>query len=102
MAAAMAAILVDHFAPEFLAFENESANHAGPATDSHFKLVLVAAAFEGRRLVQRHQAVYGLLAEFLASGVHALSLHLFTGDEWLARAQAVAQSPDCRGGSGRA
>lgn len=82
-----------------LALENESHMHSGPATDSHFKLVLVSEAFEGLRLVQRHQRVYGLLTDVLAGPVHALALHTFTPAEWAARGGEAADSPNCRGGS---
>ena len=49
--------------------------------------------------MQRHQRVYGALADQLAGPVHALALHTFTADEWAARDGAVGASPDCRGGS---
>ena len=74
---------------------NESHMHAGPATDSHFKLVVVADCFEGKRAVQRHQQVYGLLNEELAGPVHALALHLYTPSEW--EDAIVPASPNCQG-----
>lgn len=84
---------------------NESHMHAGPATESHFKLVLVSPAFAGKSRVQRHQAVYRLLQEELQSAgqggtVHALALHLFTPDEWAAA--AVPASPLCARAKARA
>lgn len=82
-----------------LELENESHKHSGPATDSHFKLVLVTDVFTGLRLVQRHQKVYALLADELAGPVHALALHTFTPEEWQARGAQAAASPNCRGGS---
>ena len=99
VAAAMRVVLVAALAPVHLEFENESANHAGPATDSDFKLVLVAPDFEGLSRVKRHQRVYALLASFLEGGVHALSLHLHTPAEWEARGGVVAASPACAGRS---
>ena len=44
--------------PEHLELLNESHMHAGPATVSHFKLVLVSAEFDGLNRVKRHQMVY--------------------------------------------
>ncbi len=85
--------------PQHLTIENESHMHGGPATESHFKLTVVAAEFEGQRPVQRHRQVYALLAEEMAQGVHALALHLFSPREWELRDGQVADSPDCRGGS---
>ncbi|MEQ3702843.1 MAG: BolA family protein [Thalassolituus sp.] len=77
---------------------NESHMHSGPATDSHFKLVVVSAAFEGIRAVARHQRVYQILAEELAGEVHALALHLYTPNEWQVT-NSVPASPNCKGGS---
>lgn len=86
--------------PEHLELLNESHMHAGPATDSHFKLVLVADGFDGKSRVQRHQLVYRLLHDELQSSgqggkVHALALHLYTPQEW--NAVAVPASPRCAG-----
>lgn len=82
--------------PQHLELLNESHMHAGPATDSHFKLVLVSEAFSGLRAVARHQKVYALLAEELAGPVHALALHLYTPEEW--QTASVPASPKCQGG----
>lgn len=82
--------------PLHLDILNESHMHAGPAADSHFKLVVVSDEFGGKRLVARHQRIYQLLAEELAGPVHALSLHLYSPQEW--RDAAVPTSPPCQGG----
>jgi len=86
--------------PAHVELLNESHLHAGPATDSHFKLVVVAEAFNGLGRVKRHQAVYRVLQDELQSGgqggsVHALALHLHTPEEW--SAVAVPASPLCAG-----
>lgn len=78
---------------------NESHMHSGPAMDSHFKVTLVSEDFAGKRLVQRHQLIYGVLAEEMQTPIHALSMHLYTEDEWAARDQKVMPSPKCLGGS---
>ena len=87
--------------PEFLQVENESHNHSGPATDSHFKLTLVSEAFTQQPRVARHQRIYQLLAEELATGIHALALHLYSPQEWAEQSpeNAIPPSPACRGGS---
>lgn len=82
--------------PEHLELINESHMHAGPATESHFKLVMVSVALDGLTAVKRHQLVYRVLAEELAGPVHALALHLYTPREWEA-AKAVPDSPACAG-----
>lgn len=97
---AITAKLKDGLEPEFLLVENESRMHAGPAAESHFKLTVTARRFEGMSRVARHRHVYGLLAEELAGGVHALALHLYAPGEWAERRRAAPDSPDCRGGSG--
>ena len=86
-------------APAFLAIENESHRHSGPGTESHFKVTAVSDRFTDQRPVKRHQLIYSLLQEELASGVHALALHLYTQSEWQARQQQSPESPDCKGGS---
>lgn len=82
--------------PLHLDILNESHMHAGPATESHFKLVVVSAEFDGKRPVARHQRVYQLLAEELAGPVHALALHLYSPQEW--QNATVLPSPQCQGG----
>lgn len=82
---------------------NESGNHNVPAgSESHFKLVLVASAFEGERLIKRHQTINKILKEELADHIHALSMHTFTEDEWKDRHGDVPMSPPCLGGGRQA
>jgi len=81
--------------PLHLQLINESHQHAGPATDSHFKLVVVANAFMGLGRVRRHQLLYRLLEQELQGPVHALALHLYSPEEWVP--DQVPQSPACAG-----
>lgn len=79
---------------------NESHMHSVPPnSETHFKVTLVSDVFDGIRKVQRHQKIYGILADELAGPVHALALHLYTGAEWQARQKSAPDSPDCLGGS---
>lgn len=88
------------FTPDHLELVNESHMHSVPkGSETHFKLVLVTAAFNGKRQVARHQLVYGLLAPELQGGVHALALHTYTPQEWAARNAPAPASPQCLGGS---
>jgi acid stress-induced BolA-like protein IbaG/YrbA len=51
----------------------------------HWNAVVVAAEFEGRRLIQRHQRVYATLGERMRTDeVHALSIRALTPGEWAA------------------
>jgi acid stress-induced BolA-like protein IbaG/YrbA len=48
----------------------------------HFNAVIVSAAFEGKRLVQRHQLVYAALGERMKQEIHALSFKALTPSEF--------------------
>lgn len=87
-------------APLHLDVVNESHMHNVPAnSETHFKVAIVATAFEGQRKVARHQRMYQILAEELKGPVHALALHTYTPQEWQAKNGLVPDSPNCLGGS---
>lgn len=90
--------LNEALSPAYLEIVNESHKHSGPATESHFKVVIASDAFDSLRLVQRHQKIYGLLSDEMAGEVHALALHTYTPAEWAEKGQAP-DSPNCMGGS---
>lgn len=88
-------------APTFLQLENESRDHAGyfDGKESHFKLTIVSADFDGVRMVARHQKVYALLGDLLRKNggtIHALAIAAFTPDEY-ATTNATPKSPTCKG-----
>lgn len=84
--------------PSYLAVVNESHMHAVPPnSETHFKVIIAASAFEKKRAVQCHQIIYGLLKDKLEGGVHALALHTFTPEEWLS-SDSAPDSPECMGG----
>jgi len=60
------------------------------ATDdgTHFEAVVVAAQFEGRRPLARHQLVYAGLGARMGREVHALSIQAYTPAEWRAAGRA--------------
>lgn len=92
--------VTEALAPEHVELLNESHMHAGPAAESHFNLVVVSDAFEGKRLVARQRLVYGALAAELRDGVHALTMKTLTPAEFAAAQGPVANvSPPCGGGS---
>jgi BolA protein len=67
------------FSPSRLEIADESARHAGHAGareggESHFNVVIQAAAFQGVGRVARQRLVYQALADELAGPVHALSV----------------------------
>ena len=85
--------------PVHLEVANESGGHSVPAgSETHFKVVVVADAFEGERLLARHRRVNEALAAELAGGVHALAIHTYTVEEWQKRFGDAPMSPPCLGG----
>jgi BolA protein len=75
----IAAKLTVGLAPLALNVIDESHNHAGHSGwreggETHFRVEVVSAAFDGKSRVERHRIVNGLLAEELAGRVHALAL----------------------------
>lgn len=90
--------IVEAFDPVHYQVFNESFMHSVPPnSETHFKVVVVSGAFDGKRSVGRHQLVYKLLAQEIAGPVHALSLHTYTEEEWLKLGSDVPNSPDCMG-----
>jgi BolA protein len=74
------------FAPVELAVHDESALHAGhagarPGGETHFRVKIVAAAFEGLSRVERQRRVYAALSREMEGQVHALSLTTLTPGE---------------------
>jgi BolA protein len=66
-------------APERLEIIDDSARHAGhaghdPKGETHFRIVIVSAAFTGLGRVERHRLVYEVLAAEMQERVHALAL----------------------------
>lgn len=74
------------FAPLHLEIVDESAQHRGHAGaaggGSHFRVLIVAAAFDGRRPVDRQRDVYRALGDAMGGEIHALALRTLTPEEW--------------------
>lgn len=76
-------------APTSLIIKDESFKHAGhsgnpsgdPDAETHFKVEIVSAAFEGKMPVARHRMVYEILDQEIKDGIHALSLKTKTPAE---------------------
>jgi acid stress-induced BolA-like protein IbaG/YrbA len=52
--------------------------------NTHFEALVVAAEFEGKRPIARHQLVYRSLGKLVGNEIHALSIKALTPDEWRA------------------
>ena len=79
--------------PDYCEVVNESSQHSGPATASHFKLVVVSEQFNEMKLIDRHRFINKLFAEEL-SHIHALAMHTYTPQEWQKR-QSAPEAPEC-------
>jgi len=91
--------LQEAFSPQHLEVHNESSRHnVPPGSESHFKLIVVCEAFEGEMLIKRQRKINQLLADELATGVHALSMHTYTPAEWAEKNGLSPNSPPCLGG----
>lgn len=78
--------LTEALGPIRLEIVDESHRHAGhaganPEGESHFRLTVVAQAFEGKSRVDRQRLVYGALRDLMASRIHALALTTLTPAE---------------------
>lgn len=89
--------LTTALSPTHLEVINESANHSGPATQSHFKLIIVSDYFIDLKLVDRHRFINYLFKEELTH-IHALAMHTYTPSEWGIK-NGVPASPQCAGSS---
>jgi BolA family transcriptional regulator, general stress-responsive regulator len=78
--------LTTAFAPESLEVIDESHRHEGhaghrPGGETHFRVYIVAKAFQGKSRVDRHRMINAALAGELSGGVHALAIHATAPDE---------------------
>ena len=81
MADAIARKLQDALSPREIEVRDVSHHHAGHAGwreggETHFEVVMKADVFVGKSRVECHRMVNSILAEELASSVHALQLTL--------------------------
>ncbi len=79
-------LLMTQFSPVEITLEDESHRHAGhaganPEGQSHYRLRMVADAFDGLNRVARQRLVLKALDAEFASGLHALALDLKTPAE---------------------
>jgi BolA protein len=72
--------------PQRLEVVDDSAKHAGHAGaresgGGHFDVTIVAAAFRGKGLLERHRLVYDALGDTMRREIHALSIHALSPEE---------------------
>jgi BolA family transcriptional regulator, general stress-responsive regulator len=77
--------LNEAFKPELLEIIDNSEAHAGHAGASsgggHYHVSIVAEAFEGKSLVQRHQLIYKALGDMMKQQIHALGINALSPSE---------------------
>jgi BolA protein len=71
--------LTEAFAPQSLEVIDDSHRHAGHSGhraggETHFNVHIVSQAFKGKSRIERHRMIHAVLAEELASTVHALAI----------------------------
>lgn len=71
--------------PESLEVIDDSAGHAGHAGarsgGGHYEVIIVAQAFAGLGLLQRHRLIYDALGDAMGSAIHALSIKAYSPQE---------------------
>lgn len=73
------------FSPQWITIEDESARHAGHrghGGGGHYRVIIVAEAFAGKPLLERHRMVYQAVNESVGSEIHALSIKAYTPQEY--------------------
>ncbi|MEO1252525.1 MAG: BolA family protein [Pseudomonadota bacterium] len=78
--------LVAALAPAKIEIVDESHLHAGHAGapeggESHFRILIIASAFDGASRVERQRKVNAILKDELAGPVHALAMKTLTPQE---------------------
>lgn len=58
--------------------------HVESDDNTHFSANIIAAAFAGKRTLQRHQLVYAALGPLMGREIHALTMQTHTPAEWQA------------------
>ena len=71
--------LSEAFSPSSLEVINESHLHAGHAGDdgtgeSHFRIKIVSAAFDGMSRIDRHRAINAIVQPKIDEGLHACAI----------------------------
>ncbi|NOS88011.1 MAG: BolA family transcriptional regulator [Methylococcaceae bacterium] len=78
-------LLTAELQPALLEIIDNSAAHAGHAGarsgGGHYHVTIVAEAFEGKSLVQRHQLIYKALGDLMKQQIHALGINALSPSE---------------------
>ncbi|MDC9727859.1 MAG: BolA family transcriptional regulator [Methyloprofundus sp.] len=79
-------LLTEALQPERFEIVDNSAAHAGHAGaqrgGGNYHVKIVAEAFEGKSLVQRHQLIYKALGDLMKQEIHALGIDALSPSEF--------------------
>lgn len=76
--------LITTLSPQDVTVEDESARHIGHkghGGGGHYQVTIVAEAFSGKSLLERHRMVYSAVQEGMGHDIHALSIKAYTPQE---------------------
>lgn len=77
--------LTDSLSPSSLEVIDDSHKHVGhvgaASGGGHFTVHIVAEAFVGKSLIQRHRTIYNVLGDAMENDIHALSIKAYTPAE---------------------
>jgi BolA protein len=71
-------------APQQLEIDDDSHHHighAGAGRGGHYTVRIVARAFAGKPLLERHRMIYDVLKDMMRDEIHALSIQARSPDE---------------------
>jgi len=77
--------LNEAFKPESLGVDDEGHLHEGHegAKDGrgHFRVLIIADAFSGKSMIERHRMVYRVMDEMMRLDIHALAIDAWSPEE---------------------
>ena len=76
--------------------DNSSQHNVPPDAESHFHLTIVSETFCQQSRINRSRHIHRLLSDELSTGLHALSLNLYTLEEWQKRNLQAPSAPPCQ------
>lgn len=87
--------LIKFLNPKIIEVVNESYKHNVPqGAESHFKITAISEEFKNLTKIARHKMIFKILESEIKS-IHAISLALFTPEEWEKNPNKTHITPNC-------